>query len=64
MEQSLAAGLGERQIAQLVEDHEVETGELGGQGPGLAVAGLVLQLVDQIDGVEVAAARRRAPRWR
>lgn len=27
MEQALATGLGERQVAQLVEDHEIETGE-------------------------------------
>jgi len=55
MEQALTAGLGERQIAQLVEAHEIETGELAGQDPCLAAAGLVLQLVDQIDGVEAPA---------
>jgi hypothetical protein len=31
-----------RNIAQLVEHHEIEASELGGQGAGSAPAGLVL----------------------
>ena len=55
MEQQLPAGLGEGQIAQFVEDGEVETGEIIGQPPLTAGAGLALQPVDQIDdGVEAA----------
>ncbi len=53
VEQQLAAALGKRQVAKLVQHHEVEPGELLGQAPGLAGAGLGLEPVDQVDhGVE------------
>ena len=52
----MAAGLGEGQIAELVEDDEVEPGEIIGH-PALATgARLGLELVDQIDDVEEPAA--------
>jgi len=52
MEEELAAGLGEGQVAEFVEDQEVEAAEEIGQ-PALAVgAGLGVELVDQIDAVE------------
>ena len=55
IEQQLPAGLGEGQIAQFVEDGEVEAGEIIGQPSLTAAAGLALQPVDQIDdGVEAA----------
>ena len=60
MEEALAAGLGEGQIAQLVEDDEIQARELGGQSAGAALAGFLLEPVHQIDGVEVAAAPSRA----
>ena len=65
MEQELAAGLGERQVAELVEDDEIEAGKLVGERAGLAVAALVLEAVDQIDDVEEPAAGTGADaRWR
>ena len=52
MEQELAAGLGEWQIAQLVEDQKVEAGEQVG-GPALPLgAGFGVELVHQVDDVE------------
>jgi hypothetical protein len=52
MEQELSACLGEWQVAQFVEDQEIETGDQVG-GPALPVgARLGIQLVDQIDDVE------------
>src|SRR5690606_18362632 len=56
MEQQLAAGLGEGQIAKLVEDHEVEAAEEVGGAALPTGAGLGLELVDEIDDVEEAAA--------
>jgi len=56
MEQKLAAGLGERQVAELVEDDEIEAAKLVGERAGLAVAALLLEAVDQIDDVEEPAA--------
>ena len=65
MEQQLPAGLGEGQIAQFVEDGEVETGEIIGQPPLTAGAGLALQPVDQIDdGVEAAPDSAADAEWR
>ena len=55
MEQQLAARAGERQIVELVEDDELETGKLGGEHAGLANAGLFLEPGDKVDGVELAA---------
>ena len=48
MEEKLAAGAGERQVAEFVEHHEVHTGELGGERAGLADAALLLQPVHRI----------------
>jgi hypothetical protein len=56
MEQELAAGLGEGQIAELVEDDEVEAGEMIGDAALAAGAGLGLELVDEINNVEEATA--------
>ena len=55
VEQELAAGLGEREIAEFVQDQEVEAGDQVG-GPALAFsAGFRVELVDQIDDVEEPA---------
>ena len=56
MEQQLAAGLGEGQIAELIHHNEVEAGEMIGDAALAAGAGLGLELVDQVDDVEEAAA--------
>jgi len=54
MEQQLAAGLRERQIAEFVEDNEIPSGELIDE-PALAVfPGFGLKPVDQVDNVEDA----------
>jgi hypothetical protein len=60
VEQQLAAGLSERQIAELVEDDEVETGEEVGEPALTSGAALGLQTIDQVDGVEEAPARSAA----
>src|SRR6185437_15018909 len=53
VEEELAAGLGEGQIAELVEHDEVEPGQVIGQPPLAAGTGLALQAVDEVDdGVE------------
>ena len=54
VEQQLAARLGERQIAEFVEHHQIDAGELLGQPAGDAGAGLGLQTVDQVDDIEEA----------
>ena len=56
MEQQLSAGLGERQIAQFVEDDEVETREIIGEPSLAAGARLGFEAIDEIDGVEETAA--------
>ena len=56
VEQELAAGLGEGQIAEFVENDEVEAGQMIGEPPLPSVAGLGLQLVDEIDDVVEPAA--------
>ncbi len=55
VEQELAAGLGERQVAQLVEDDEFHPGEIIGHPALAAGTTLGLEIVDQIDDVEEAA---------
>jgi hypothetical protein len=51
-----AAGLSEGQVAELVEDDEVEPGQIIGEPSLPAGAGFVLQSVDEIDnGVEAAS---------
>jgi len=56
VEQELAAGLSERQIAELIEDDEVHAGQVVGE-PALATsAGLGLKAIDEIDDVVKPAA--------
>ena len=55
MEQQLASGLGEGQVAELVEDDEVAPGQLIGEPALAAGAGFGLEPVDQVDDVEEAA---------
>jgi hypothetical protein len=57
VEQQLAAGLGEGQIAEFVENDEVHAREIVGHATLAAGAGLGLELVDEIDDVEEAPAR-------
>src|SRR5437868_10717556 len=55
MKEQLAAGLSERQVTELVENNEVDAGEIFGQPPLPAGAGLALQPVHQVDdGIEAA----------
>ena len=54
MEQQLPAGLSEREIAEFVEDDEVEASEIIGKSSLATGAGLSLKLVDEIDGGEEA----------
>jgi len=46
VEQQRPAGLRERQIAQFIEDHQIEVHELMSQSPGLAGSLLLLQRID------------------
>ena len=57
MEEQLPASLGEGQIAEFIEDDEVEPGEVVGDPALFAATMLGLQAVDQIDNVVEAAAR-------
>src|SRR5208283_4170324 len=56
VEEELTAGLGERQVAELVEDDEVHAGEIIGDAALPARTRLGLELVDEIDGGEEAPA--------
>src|SRR6202022_5124351 len=56
MEQKLATGLSERQVAEFVEDDEVHPGQMLGDTTLPAVAGLDLQAVDEVDHVVEAPA--------
>lgn len=51
VEEQLAAGLGEGQITELIEDGEVEPGQMISDSALSARASLGLELVDQIDDV-------------
>jgi len=51
VEQELAAGLGEGQIAEFIEYDEVHAGEMIGEPPLPSVASLGLEPVDEIDHV-------------
>src|SRR5207302_10241164 len=65
MKEQLAAGLSERQIAELVENNEVHAGEIFGEPPLPTGAGFALQPIDEVDdGVEAApgAAADAGPR--
>jgi len=55
VEQQLSAGLGERQIAELIEHDEVHAAEIFGHPSLAAGAALGRKLVEQIDNVEEAA---------
>ncbi len=57
MEQQLAAGLGEGEITQFVQDNEVEAGEVVSDATLASGAGFGLELIDEIDGGEEAPAR-------
>ena len=57
MEGELAAGLGEGQIGEFVEDDEVQAGELICEPALAAIAGLGLEAIDEIDDVVEPAAR-------
>jgi hypothetical protein len=59
VEEELSAGLGERQIAELVEHEEVHAGEIVGDPALPPGARLGLEPIDKIDGGEEAAARSR-----
>ena len=54
----MPAGLGEGGIAEFVEDHEVEAGEIISKPSLAAGARLSLELIDEIDGGEEAAMSR------
>jgi hypothetical protein len=59
-EEELAAGLGEEQIVELIENDEVHAGEVIGEPTLPAAAGLDLESVDEIDDlVEPARAPAR-----
>jgi len=51
MEQELAAGLGEGQVAKLVENDEVHAGQVIGNPALSSVAGLGLEPIDEIDHI-------------
>jgi len=56
MEQQLTAGLRERQVAEFVENQEVEPGQLVGDAALAAGAGLGFEAIDEVDGgVEATA---------
>src|SRR5271155_5961161 len=60
MEQQLAAGLGEREIAEFVEDDDVEASEIVGDASLASGSTFGLELIDEIDGGEEAPARSSA----
>ena len=60
VEQQLAARQRERQIAQLVEDHQVEPGQMIGNAPRLSCAGFSFEPVHQVNGVIISDPRADA----
>src|SRR5271167_1210658 len=60
MEQQLPAGLGEREIAEFIEDDDVEASEIVGDASLASGSTFGLELIDEIDGGEEAAARSSA----
>lgn len=56
MEEELTTGLGEWEIAELVHDDEVESGDEVGKPPLLSATCLRLEPIDEVDDVEEAAA--------
>jgi hypothetical protein len=57
VEQQLPTRLGERQVAEFIEDDKVLPVEIIGQPPLASEPALGLKLVDQIDGIEEPTAR-------
>jgi len=57
MKEHLAAADRKGQIAELVEDDEIDADELVGEAPGLSGTRLGLELIDQIEGGEEPHAR-------
>ena len=51
VEQELAAGLGEGQIAEFIEDDEVHAGQMIGETALASIPGLGLEPVDEIDHI-------------
>ena len=51
MEQELAASLGEGEIAQFVQDNEVEAVQVISEAALFAAAGLGLETIDQINDI-------------
>jgi hypothetical protein len=60
MEQQLAAGLGEREIAEFIEDDDVEASERVGDASLASGSSFGLGLIDEIDDGEEAPARSGA----
>src|SRR6516164_4618665 len=60
MEQKLSASLGERQIAEFIEDDEVEAREIIGEARLATRPSFGLEPIDKIDGVEEPATRSGA----
>jgi hypothetical protein len=52
VEEQLAAGLSERQVAELVQDDEVEAAQMIGDAALAAGARSGVELVDEVDDVE------------
>ena len=53
----MPAGVGEGQIAEFIEDDEVEAGEIVGDASLASGSAFGLELIDEIDGGEEATAR-------
>src|SRR5277367_923652 len=60
MEQQLPAGLGEREIAEFIEDDDVEASEIIGDASLASGPIFGLELIDEIDGGKEAPARSSA----
>ena len=56
----MAAGLGEGEIAEFVENDDIEAGEIIGNAALTSSAALGFELVDEIDGGEEPPARSRS----
>ena len=71
MEQQLAAGLTERQVAEFVDDDKIVTQQFFGQSASSTGGLFLLQLIDQVDAIkgtmtdtqitDAVAASRNAP---
>src|SRR4051812_18171415 len=56
VEEKLATGLGEGQIAEFIQHDEVHPGQMLGEPTLPSIAGLGLEAIDEVDDVEEAAA--------